>query len=223
MMARITEAGYLPFHHFVARFTHIVRATSPIITLAFVFAACSGGGAVEETVVNTVQYRYAPTAEMSAVTASTALGDITVRAPSGWVETMDQKNAPHIALWLVKEDYSASISFSPLQMDPVLYSSLKKTGLRSIAKVSLSMKKDNAHDTVTVTHETEYFRMNDHDFAAYEYTVDGGKTVLRIVVFDTGTRFMECALLPATAPISGKEALRYFETQQSVLASMVLR
>jgi hypothetical protein len=65
--------------------------------------------------------------------------------------------------------------------------------------------------------------MNGRDFAAYEYSVDAGRTVLRIVVFDTGARFIECALLPATSPLTAAQNRALFEAQQTVLASMTVK
>ena len=52
---------------------------------------------------------------------------------------------------------------------------------------------------------------------------DNEATVIRIVVFDTGKQFVECALLPATSPLTAERNRRLFETQQSVLASMTVR
>ncbi|MBI5645383.1 MAG: hypothetical protein HY962_00505 [Ignavibacteriae bacterium] len=184
--------------------------------------SCGGSSAEVTTSGLGAGYRYAPSAELGTALVQTATGDVVARCPKGWMETMDVKNAPQIALWLVKEDYSASISFTPIAMDPALYATLKKDGLRSVAKVSLNLKKDYAQDSVKVIQETEYFRLNNRDFAAYEYSA-GASDVVRVVVFDTGSRFMECVVMPATAPRDAEEIHRDFIVQQSVLASMVLR
>lgn len=195
----------------------------PFAFLCLILLASCGGTPAEITTSGAgAGYRYAPSADMSATVVQTAVGDVVARCPNGWMETMDLKNAPQIVLWLVKEDYSASISFTPIAMDPALYTTLKKDGLRSVAKVSLNLKKDYAQDSLKVIQETEYFRLNNRDFAAYEYSA-GGSDVVRVVVFDTGSRFMECAVLPATSPRGAEEIHRDFVVQQSVLASMVLR
>ena len=199
-------------------------APHAVVALAFaiLFSCCGGTPADTATSTTGTGYRYAPTSDMGSALVQTAAGDVVVRCPKGWIETMDLKNAPQIALWLVKEDYSASISFTPIAMDPALYATLKKDGLRSVAKVSLNLKKGYSQDSLRVIQETEYFRLNTRDFAAYEYSA-GGTDVVRVVVFDTGSRFMECAVLPATAPRGAEESWRDFVVQQSVLASMILR
>jgi len=194
-----------------------------LLAAATVFASCGGSPPPRETPIDAGAYRYAPAAEPGTLVAATEAGDITVLCPKGWMETADPANAPNILLWLVREDYTASISFTEIRMDPVLYKRIAKDGLRAVASISLSLKKGNARDSVAVIRETEVFRMNGRDFAAYEYSVDGGKTVLRIAVFDTGARFIECALLPATSPLSAAQNRSLFEAQQTVLASMTVK
>lgn len=182
--------------------------------------ACSSSSSSSADATVAAAGRYPAVAEMTASRIETADGAFGVALPKGWKETVDQKNAPNIALWLVQEDYEASISFTPMVMNPALYRTLKKDGPLAVAKVSLSLKKENARDSVTVILPPELFRLADREYAAYEYSVDRGATVIRIVVFDTGMQFVECALLPATSPLAAERNRRLFETQQSVLASM---
>ncbi|MBE0644759.1 MAG: hypothetical protein IH600_11815, partial [Bacteroidetes bacterium] len=153
---------------------------------------------------------------------STADGALRVRRPEGWLRTSDPKNAPSILLWLVREDYSASLSFSPIKMDPGLYQTLRKENIAAVAKVSLSLKERNADDSVTVVQPVELFKIGGRVCAAYEYRIAAAEPVIRIVVFDTGSRFMECALYPAAVTVTPAENRRLFELQQSVLASMLM-
>lgn len=192
-----------------------------ILCLALTSGGCGGGEATIETIPEAT-YRYGSVVPMTEVALETVAKDLRVLCPAGWKETVDQKSAPNIVLWLVREDYAASISFTPMLMNPVLYKTLKKDGLISVAKASLSMKKNNARDSVAVVQPPEPFRLNGREFAAYEYSMDKGATVIRIVIFDTGSQYMECAMLPATASITDVENIRLFETQQAVLASMRL-
>ncbi|MDH7516075.1 MAG: hypothetical protein QHI48_09400 [Bacteroidota bacterium] len=139
------------------------------------------------------------------------------------METADPKNAPTILLWLVREDYGASIAFTAMKMDPSLYRAVRKDGLPAVAKVSLGLKKGNAGDSVRVIRQPEYFRLNGRDFAAYEYSTGNEGIIIRTVVFDTGSRFMECTALSGGTSSTRDETTTLFETQQSVLSSMVVR
>ena len=198
----------------------------PFFTLctAVLLTACSGSEkavVVEETVWP--KYRYVASAELTQDYISSKDGSVRVLRPDGWQKTSDPKNAPSILLWLVREDYSASLSFTPLQMDPALYQTLKKEGIAAVAKVSLSLKERNAEDSVTVVQPVELFKVGDRVSAAYEYRVGEAQPVIRVVVFDTGSRFMECTLYPATVSVTPAENRRLFEVQQTVLASLVAR
>ncbi|MBL0175548.1 MAG: hypothetical protein IPP94_09840 [Ignavibacteria bacterium] len=211
----------------LAATTHSLRPSRVISTLAVLLlavfsAGCGGSDATTES-IPAAKYRYAADAEMTATLAETAARDIVIRCPAGWRETVDQKNAPNIVLWIVAENYGASLSFVPLQMDPVLYTALRRDGLSAVAKVSLSLKRDNARDSVRVLQPPESFTLNRRDYVAYEYSADGGKTAIRVVLFDTGRQYIECALLPATQPVTPDENRRLFSVQQSVLASMVVK
>jgi hypothetical protein len=190
--------------------------------LCLLAASCSGPEEATETIPE-AGYRYPAKAEMSAERVASAAEDFSVLRPSGWQETADPRNAPNIALWLVREDYAASLSFTPIQMDPALYATLRRDGVLAMAKASLSMKRDNARDSLTVLQAPERFLLGGRSFAAYEYSVDRGASAIRVVIFDSGRGFLECALLPATAGLPREEQRRFFELQQAVLASLVVK
>jgi len=196
---------------------------SALVFASFIVLSCSGSKPVVPQAPVEPSYRYAPRADMTPNVIESAGKDIAVFCPKGWQETVDNRNAPGIALWLVKEDYSASLSFNPMKMDPALYKALQKDGLSAVAKVSMSLKKNNARDTVTILQPLEPFQLNKRNFMAYEYTADGGKTVVRVVVFDTGKQFYECILLPATESLSQAGHRSLFETQQAVLKTVRLQ
>lgn len=194
------------------------------ILAGFLLAAC-GGSEPAVTVPEDAEfprYRYAAMAGMTKDVVSTADGTLRVLRPEGWLRTSDPKNAPSILLWLVREDYSASISFTQIKMDPALYQTLKGEGIAAVAKVSLSLKERNAEDSVTVVTPVERFKVGGRICAAYEYRIAAAEPVIRVVVFDTGTRFMECALYPASVTVTPADNRTLFEVQQTVLASMLL-
>ena len=122
---------------------------------------------------------------------------------------------------ITREDYSASLSFSAIKMDPGLYQTLRGENLTAVAKVSLSLKERNADDSLTVVQPVELFKIGGRICAAYEYRVAAAEPVIRIVVFDTGARFMECALYPAAVTVTPAENRRLFELQQAVSYNFV--
>lgn len=189
--------------------------------LALLLAACSSAPDTDAGEEGPSFYRYAANAEMSDAYVSSSDGALRVLTPHGWRKAVDRQQAPAIVLWLLREDYSASISFLPMQMDPGLYLTLKKDGIEAVAKVSLSLKQRTADDSVRVVQPVEQFRVGGRVCAAYEYRLGSTAPLIRVVVFDSGSRFVECALYPASPEITPAENRRLFEVQQSVLASMV--
>jgi len=195
-----------------------------ILVMAIGIAACGGAEkAAAPEKREFPKYRYAAAAELTRDYVSSQDGRLRVLRPEGWRKTSDPKNAPSILLWLVREDYAASISFTPLQMDPALYETLRKEGMESVAKVSLSLKERNAEDSIAVVQPVELFKVGDRICAGYEYRAGSAEPVIRVVVFDSGSGFMECVMYPASVSVTPAENRRLFEVQQSVLASMVAR
>jgi hypothetical protein len=195
----------------------------PLSLLLLALAGCGGGdSSVTNGDAGLSKYRYAATTELSREFVSTADGNLRVLRPQGWVRTSDPKNAPSVLLWMVREDYSASLTFSAIKMDPGLYQTLRGERLDAVAKISLSLKERNADDSVTIVQPVELFKIGGRICAGYEYRIAAMAPVIRVVVFDTGSRFMECALYPASEAVTPEENRKLFELQQSVLASMVM-
>ncbi len=203
---------------------HPVATAFALLTFAAcLLAACSGTPDPGPRPAAGAAYRYASSAAMTTARIATPDKSLSVLLPRGWKETADPEGAPAIVLWMVREDYAGSISFQPLSMDPGLYLKLRRDGLVAIAKVSLSLKRQRAQDSILVVQPPETFTQSGRPFAAYEYSIDRGRTVIRIVVFDSGTRFFECALMPSSGIASAGDNRDLMEVQQSVLATLEAR
>lgn len=190
-----------------------------LLLLGLLVTACGSSDVAVERSAE-ASYRHAASAPMTAARIHTAARDLSVRVPEGWRETSDERNAPAILLWLVREDYGASLSFSALTMNPALFDALRRDGLLAVARTSLALKRSNAHDSVRVVVQPELFTLAARAHAAYEYSTDNGASVVRVVVFEAGRRFIECAMTPVAPTPGAAEQRTLFEVQQSVLASL---
>lgn len=192
--------------------------------LCGIIISCSGSKSEHPSSLSLKpKYKYMPTAVMTNEMLSSADKDLSIKLPNDWTEVVAEKNTPNVILWIAKEDYSASISFMPITMDPALYTSLSRDGLRAVANVSLSMKRDRINDSLLITSPVESFEMNGRQFYSFEYSFDKGRTTVRVIVFDTGRKFLECIALPSRDNFTASETYQLFEIQQSVLNSMTLR
>lgn len=192
-----------------------------LLALIATMTGCSGAPAPLEKRHADLNYRYLPSSDLSSQTISPVSKDFSIRIPNHWIEMIDDNNAPNLILWIMKQDYSASISFSPVVMDPALYKALLRDGLKSVANVSLSMKKDRVKSAFQLIVPMEKFSFQEKEFYAYEYSHDGGKTITRVVVFDSGQRFIECAMLPMKNSFTLEQIKELCATQQGVIASIV--
>lgn len=167
--------------------------------------------------------RYVPSTAMTNDVVTSKGGEFAVKLPADWQDVYDETNAPNISLWLLRDDNAASISFIPITMDPALHKALARDGLQSVANVSLNLKRDRLKESLKIVMPMEPYRMHGRDYYAYEYTFDGGKTIVRVVVFDTGRQFVECAAMPARENFTASETTSLFIVQQSILASLTAR
>jgi len=170
-----------------------------------------------------VENVYEASAPMSSLHVSSSDGKLTVQVPKDWNSIPPDPSAPEILLWLVNIDYSASVTFVPIQMDPALYQTLKRDGLRAATKVSMSLKEGNVDEPIAIVLQPEPFEIEGRAYYGYEYTVNNKKTVVRVVVFDSGTQFIECACVPNAEQFSPAEQRRLFEVQHTILSSLTVK
>lgn len=99
--------------------------------------------------------------------------------------------------WLIKDDYSGSITLQEIQLDSSTRSRIKKDGLQLLCEISNSFKKESADDYY-LSREPELFIMNEKQYCGYEYYFDNTSKRIRVVIFQVGEKFYECSAIPLT-------------------------
>ncbi len=149
-------------------------------------------------------------------------GEMSVNIPKDWFATSDEKAAPHLLIWLVSNDYTATITLTEIKASQEVHARLKENGLTSLAMVSLDLKQAKATGAFEIVTPPQQFAADGRVFCGYEYTTDNRTTVNRIIVFDTGKRYYELAAVPF--PKEGVDqklgAKSLFVIQQSVLSTL---
>jgi hypothetical protein len=134
------------------------------------------------------------------------------RVPSGWMLATGRENdslAPSLAALLIKEDYSATLSFREIRLDGMTLSLVRKEGLPALARATQSF-----HGAVNPAPEIEAYELHGLKVCGYE---TGGVLKERVCVFGARGGWYECTV-KATKPAA--EAGSLFVVQQSVLASL---
>ena len=146
--------------------------------------------------------------------------DLQVRVPKGWFATADETNAPNLLVWLVSEDYGATMAITEIKADGTTRKRLEKEGLGALAAISFALKVERAKGKAELVARPREFKVNGRNYCSYEYSTDGRKTLIRVVVFDTGKHFYDFAVVPAEREGVKPQPEKLFIIQQSVLNSM---
>lgn len=157
-----------------------------------------------------------PLGQDSAFSASSPLA---LRIPNGWTASED-KECSCIDLWLIRSDFSATITLFQLNTGSILQQHPGEDTLNVILSFSKDLRKAKLGEKFKTVQEDEFFILNSRQYGAYEYEGDEGLPV-RVVVFRYFDRFFELAAVPSGSvgkrPVDPKEL---FKVQQSLIASL---
>jgi hypothetical protein len=146
--------------------------------------------------------------------------DIQIKVPKGWFATTDESNAPNLLVWLVREDYGATMAISEIKADADTRRQLERKGLGALAEISFALKSERAKGKAEMLVKPKEFKVDGRKFCSYEYSTDGRKTIIRVVVFDTGKHLYDFAVVPAEKEGGKTDPKNLFVIQQSVLRSL---
>jgi hypothetical protein len=141
------------------------------------------------------------------------------RIPQGWFCSSEDSLAPALIVWLLKEDYSASINIQELRLDQLTAKRVEKEGIKLLAELSLATRQDSVKEKFTDS--LKEFKIRGKEFCSYEIKENGNRT--RVVVFSAKGKFYECVALTLKGTWQLQEISRLFTIQQSILASLITR
>jgi hypothetical protein len=157
---------------------------------------------------------------MTAEVVSSLNDDVRLRVPKGWFATTDETNAPNLLVWLVREDYGATMAISEIKADANTRTQMDKKGLEALAAISFALKAERAKGKAELVTKPREFKLNGREYCSYEYSIDSRKTLIRVVVFNTGKHLYDFAVVPAEKAGVKFDPQALFVVQQSVLSSL---
>lgn len=176
------------------------------ITLLLIFLfSCSGPSSL-----------YNFDAELTSDLAFSKTTDLKVNIPRGWF-TADDNSDEKIDLWLIKDDYSSTISFIRINPDKETMQELKGNGIKKIKDYSKLNNRLAHRDKFIDLLKDEYFELNGRKFEVYQFA--GSKNLHRVAVFKYQNVFYEC-IASIKQGIQPEEITNIFATQNSVLQSI---
>lgn len=169
-----------------------------------ILSACAGG-------VNSLYFSDYP---LTTGKVSSQSGSFSVLLPKGWFIAEDNELRIN-EIWLIKEDYSASISFIPINVDSSTASQLAAGGLQELKRLNIAFRKAKIGNKPVSIFNEELFQINSNDFLAYEYP-DENNAKIRVVLFKFEGKFYECSAIPASA----QNLEELFNIQNTLLTSI---
>lgn len=177
---------------------------SALALLSVIVISCSAA------VTSIYKFDYPMTPER----AESLSGNFSAAVPQGWFTAVDNEcNCRD--LWIVRDDYSASISFSVIYMDSLTRAQISGNELEGIADISRDFKRIKFGKNFKEYGDPENFEIDSLKCSAYKY-LDENNLPVRVVVFGIKEIYFECSA-NSTREISAAEL---FTVQNSVIASL---
>jgi len=155
-------------------------------------------------------FDYPLTSEIAKAKSST----LSVKIPKGW-SAVEDNECKCTDLWLVKDDYSATLNFVSLNPDSLTTSDIRNDEINSLVQLSKEYVKAKYGNEFKGFTNDEMFELNKNKFAAYQY-LDEKTRNIRVIILKSGKRYYELSAIP----VKTKNLTDLFNTQNSVLISI---
>jgi hypothetical protein len=140
---------------------------------------------------------------------------LSAKIPTGWFAA-DDNECNCIDLWLIKNDYSATLSFISLNIDSTaVKEEASKSELEKVLSISKTFKKAKYGSSLKTFSNEEFFANEKNQFAAYEY-MDSQNRLTRVVLFRYNNKYYELTAVP----VKDQPSQELYKIQNAVLSSI---
>lgn len=188
----------------------MVRKSVLLVLLSLIITSC--------TSIPFYSFNYPLTTEV----ISSADNTLQSRLPTGWFNSKDTSLTPQFQFWLIKEDYSGTITLQEIKVDAVTDRRIKKDGLLLLAEISLKFKQE-AVDRFLITKPIETFTINSQNYCGFEYYINSTSRRVRVVLFQLGNRYFETEATPLSGVWYEKDLSTLYQTLHSFLNSLQVK
>ena len=137
------------------------------------------------------------------------------KIPQGWFSSAEDTLAASLVAWLIKEDFTATITIRELKLDKLSMQRVSKDGIGLLAHVSAGLQDGNPSISLI---DPEEFEIQGKKFCSYEANNSIGRK--RVVIFKAKDKFYECEVHPLKNRWTADDVKGIFTVQQSVLSSL---
>jgi hypothetical protein len=144
-------------------------------------------------------------------------GNLQYRLPAGWFDATADSQAAGQVIWLLRNDYAATIAVSEIHLDAGARDAIRSDGVMHLAQLSMALASGGA--SYAITQQPEELRVNGNLSCVYALTTTPANDRLRVVLLDTGERvYMVTALVPEETKRGGQSEV--FIVQDAFVGSL---
>lgn len=119
--------------------------------------------------------------------------ELRFRIPEGWLNATNDSSSATAIIWLIRNDYEATISVRDVGIDGETRREITRSGLKRIADLTLALVANERGVSVTDLPRTEV--LGSETTCRYSYTTGGSNDRVRVILLDTGSKVYEVSLL----------------------------
>ena len=120
-------------------------------------------------------------------------GRLRYGVPTGWFDATSHAKSSRSAVWLVRNDYRASIAVNTIDIDEETRREVKRNGLLRVGQLSMQLN-TNVRSAVIVQ-PPKVDRTNGREYCVYEIDEPATRDRIRVALVDTGDSVYEVTAL----------------------------
>ena len=152
-------------------------------------------------------------------------GDIAGRYPREWLQ-VDIRTIPmqNVLEVYTDEDRERALVLSEIPATAEFRRSVERDGMAALADESFASKSDKQPGKLVITRPDQIYTENGKLVASYEYAESQSDSLHRkenrVVLFTTGSKFYELAVIELEYPVDSNQHTQNFRLLESVVASL---
>lgn len=144
-------------------------------------------------------------------------GKLRYRVPRGWFDATAHPKAPPSGIWVVRNDFAASLTISRVEIDVLTQRELSDGGLLRVGE--LTMELATSSRLARVVEAPVIVHAGDREYCLYEIEEAATHDVLRVVLFASGEGVYEVKAL-ASGGMSADERRNVSAVQRGFLQQL---
>lgn len=135
-----------------------------------------------------------PTSTLHTRYFSSRDGALQYRLPAGWFDATGDSSSSGNLVWLLREDYAATIAVQEIRLDEAARSEMAKGGLMKVAKITTMLATGDR--PTLIRRAPEIVNINGREMCTYDLTT-AAREIVRVVLLDTGGKVYSVTALAA--------------------------